>query len=475
MPSPRVLNQDTIHLGYFDLSKKELRNPVAQNLSADPGSPVEGQYFWRSDTKTWRVWNGSAWIDLLSSANAIATTLVDAKGDLIVATADNTVARKAVGANNTFLTADSAQADGLAWRALVAADLQEKIATADLTDWPRAANLDINGFKITGAADGTAATDYATFGQLNAVVNSKQLKDTVDAATTAALPAVTATTTTLTATANGALAAQDGVTLAANDSLLVKNQVAGAQNGIYTVTQVGNAGAPFILTRRSDANTAALLTDATTLIDGGTDGKGDIYTFPTITTLGTTDATPVKTGEGNAIYSADGTTLTLTGTQFSVTSGGITGTQLNASVAGNGLSGGGGSALAVNAGTGLEINADNVRIAATAAGNGLTGGGGSALAVNAGSGVIADGTSTRVDPAVVVKAASGVLTGGANSEVLTHNLNTRKIRVTLRNNNSPWDEVEIANEATTVNTTTVYAATGGTLPAGYSWVVMGVQ
>lgn len=51
----------------------------------------------------------------IGSASAINPTIVDAKGDLIGATADNTPARLAVGANNTVLTADSAQATGLRW------------------------------------------------------------------------------------------------------------------------------------------------------------------------------------------------------------------------------------------------------------------------------------------------------------------------------------------------------------------------
>jgi hypothetical protein len=46
---------------------------------------------------------------------AIAKTIVDAKGDLIGATADNTPARLAVGTNGQFLTADSTAATGLAW------------------------------------------------------------------------------------------------------------------------------------------------------------------------------------------------------------------------------------------------------------------------------------------------------------------------------------------------------------------------
>jgi hypothetical protein len=48
-------------------------------------------------------------------ANAVDQTLVDAKGDIIVGTTDNTVARVAVGANDTVLTADSTQTAGVKW------------------------------------------------------------------------------------------------------------------------------------------------------------------------------------------------------------------------------------------------------------------------------------------------------------------------------------------------------------------------
>jgi hypothetical protein len=49
------------------------------------------------------------------SHNEIPTTIVDAKGDLIAATAADTVSRLAVGANDTVLTADSTQATGMKW------------------------------------------------------------------------------------------------------------------------------------------------------------------------------------------------------------------------------------------------------------------------------------------------------------------------------------------------------------------------
>lgn len=55
--------------------------------------------------------SGSAISDL------IAKSIVDAKGDLIVATADNTPARLAVGTNGHVLTADSAEATGVKWAA----------------------------------------------------------------------------------------------------------------------------------------------------------------------------------------------------------------------------------------------------------------------------------------------------------------------------------------------------------------------
>jgi hypothetical protein len=50
-------------------------------------------------------------------ANAIQNAIVDAKGDLIAATAADTPARLAVGTNGQVLTADSTAATGLAWAA----------------------------------------------------------------------------------------------------------------------------------------------------------------------------------------------------------------------------------------------------------------------------------------------------------------------------------------------------------------------
>ena len=59
---------------------------------------------------------GLAWITS-DDANAIQNAIVDAKGDLIVGTAADTVGRLAVGTNGYFLSADSSAGTGLAWAA----------------------------------------------------------------------------------------------------------------------------------------------------------------------------------------------------------------------------------------------------------------------------------------------------------------------------------------------------------------------
>ena len=67
-----------------------------------------------------------------SIEGGIQPTIVDAKGDLIAATAADTPARIAVGANDTVLTADSSTATGLKWAAPAAGGMT-LISTTTLT------------------------------------------------------------------------------------------------------------------------------------------------------------------------------------------------------------------------------------------------------------------------------------------------------------------------------------------------------
>jgi hypothetical protein len=79
---------------------------------------------------------------LPSVEGGIQPTVVDAKGDLIVATAADTVSRLAVGTNNQVLIADSAQATGVKWGA---------IPVSAYAAWtPTFSNLTVGNGTLTG-------------------------------------------------------------------------------------------------------------------------------------------------------------------------------------------------------------------------------------------------------------------------------------------------------------------------------------
>lgn len=242
----------------------------------------------------------------------------------------------------------------------------------------------MGGFKLTNLGTPSSATDAATKGYVDGVATGLDVKASVRAVTTAALSAYTYANgssgvgATITKNTNGSINSEsvDGVTLVTNDRLLVKDETAGnaPYNGIYTVTTVGSGGAAFVLTRATDADTAAEVTAGMfTFIEEGTDyaDSGWVLTTNNAITIGTTALSFTQfTGIG-ALIAGDG--LTKTGSTIDVGAGdGIT---VNV------------NDVAVNttaiAGTGLENDgSNNLRIAATAAGAGLAGGGGSALYVD---------------------------------------------------------------------------------------------
>jgi hypothetical protein len=126
-------------------------------------------------------------------------------------------------------------------------------------------------------------------------------------ATAAALPAYTqagaGVGATLTAVANGVLTV-DGVATVLGDRILVKDGAAGADNGLYTVTTEGTAGAAYVLTRATDhdANAEVISTDFVFIVGGTANAN---LTFQ-ITTTGaiTVDTTDVVWAELDAEYRA---------------------------------------------------------------------------------------------------------------------------------------------------------------------------
>jgi len=107
----------------------------------------------------------------------------------------------------------------------------------------------------------SANTDIVNKEYADSIASGINFHAACNLATATALPSCTYNNgtsgvgATLTATANGALSV-DGVAVATNDRILVKNQASGSQNGIYVVTATGSAGTPFILTRATDYDTS---------------------------------------------------------------------------------------------------------------------------------------------------------------------------------------------------------------------------
>lgn len=163
---------------------------------------------------------------------------------------------------------------------------------------------------------------------IDPALNQYDWKESVRLATAAALPANTRTNNVLTASANAALTI-DGVAVAANDRVLVKNEATGANNGIYFVSDTGAANRPWILTRAPDANTSTYVTNGQSVYVGaGNTNSGQVWILTTSgpITLNTTSQTWTQY-QPNAKYNevnAAGTITTTSTTDVVATSMTIT-------------------------------------------------------------------------------------------------------------------------------------------------------
>jgi len=236
-------------------------------------------------------------------------------------------------------------------------------------------NLDMDGSRVIGLAAPVSDTDAATKAYVDAVVQGLDVKESVKAATTADVVLYDEQTI-------------DGVALVADDRVLVKDQVDLTENGIYVVVDDG------YWVRASDADTNAEVTPgmftfveqgsvnsdsgwvlSSDTVDIGTtnivfaqfSGAGTVVAGDGLTKTG--NQLDVGAGHGIAVtandvtVNLDGGTLSKSSSGLKVTDGGITETQLATSVAGAGLSGGDGYALAVNVDdVGIEINSDALRL-----------------------------------------------------------------------------------------------------------------
>lgn len=247
---------------------------------------------------------------------------------------------------------------------------------------------DLNNQKAINVADPSAATDAVNLQTLQNYVGGLAWKNEVRVATTT----------------NGTLASAyengdtiDGVVLATGDRILLKNQTTQTENGIYVVAA---SGAP---ARAFDADTTADLNRATVSVVEGTTNAATNWVQTTANpTIGSSNIVWAAFSTGTT-YTADGQGIELSSTTFSL--------ELD--------------------GTSLSKSASGLRIGSAAAGAGLVESGG-ILAVGAGTGITVNANDVAVDPSVVAKKYSAQVGNGSSTTFnLTHGLGTQNLAVTI--------------------------------------------
>jgi hypothetical protein len=202
-----------------------------------------------------------------------------------------------------------------------------------------------SGANVAAAANSTVLTTKAYVD--DAVSAGVHFHEPVIYATAAVLPnspaynqpggAGVGVNATLTANANAALTI-DGTTLTSPTDngirVLIKDQAAGLQNGVYVVTEAGSGSAPWQLTRATDADTYVVASSdglsegSTFYVEAGTDNAGNTFTCNTqgTITFGTTAisftlVSSALTYTGGTNINVSGLTISLTGT-VAATNGG---------------------------------------------------------------------------------------------------------------------------------------------------------
>jgi hypothetical protein len=377
----------------IDLTKNELQNAVIQNLATAPSSPSTGQIYFDTVLGAIRVWDGSAWTDKVTDS----LLLQGQNGAYYLARANHTGSQLASTISN--LNA-----------AVIAYTLDTFAAPV--------ANVSMGNNKITNLATPTVSTDAATKGYVDLNIQGLSPKPTAQVATNAVLPAVTYANgtagvgATLTATSNGVLTV-DSYAVLLNDLILVKNQASTFQNGLYTVTTLGTASVPFVLTRHTD-------------MDQSTEFGGAFI--------------PV---ENNGTATANSLWLCNVAASITVGTTSVTLTQLN-------------GATDLVQGNGISISGNTVTAVAAASG---------------GVSVVSGGI--QLDATIAVKKyAVDVGDGAATSYTITHNLGTLDITFALYAKASPFAEADCDVQHTSTNAITLIFASAPT-SAQYRAVVHG--
>lgn len=275
-----------------------------------------------------------------------ATTAVDARTNLGVPSTNGTGASGTWGIN---VTGTASTVSGLVaianggTNATTAADARTNLSAAQ-----SGTNTDLTSIALTTGTITTAPSannDIVNKFYADSIVNGVNFHAACNYATTAALAANTYNNgssgvgATLTAVAVGTLTI-DGYTFVVGDvgaRILIKNEVTGANNGVYTLTQAGTALLPYILTRATDYDTSGTGTneidvgDLLLVLSGTANSNTSwVQQTPLPITVGTTALVFIQFAS-TTTYS-NGTGLSLSSNTFSITNTGTAGTYGSASI-----------------------------------------------------------------------------------------------------------------------------------------------
>ena len=181
--------------------------------------------------------------------------------------------------------------------------------------------VDVSGSIITGLSEPVNATDAATKNYVDTVAEGLHIHEAAHCATTDTLATLSGGTVTYnngtagvgaTLTLSAGLSAIDGHTLNNGDRILVKNEAAQANNGMYVRTSAT------VLTRSADFNTAVEIGggDFTFVENGTLYGNTGWVQTEEVLTVGT-DAVIWQQFSGTGTFTA-GAGLTIAGTEFNV-------------------------------------------------------------------------------------------------------------------------------------------------------------
>ena len=284
-----------------------------------------GQVLTADSTQTLGVKWGSASAGTVTSvafADGSSTPIYSVSGSPVTSSGTLTITLATQSANSVFAGPTSGGAAQPTFRSLVSSDIPSLSAIyLPLSGGTMSGAINLGGFTPTNSGTPVNPNDLVNKSYVDNFINATSWKTAVHVASTANIDLSVA------ADPNPI----DGVTISDGDQILLKNQIAPAENGIYVAV---TATDPTTWTRASDMNTWAQVPAAAVFVQSGTLNAdlGFVCTSQPGGTLGTTAITFVQFSSAGS-YSADGVTLQLISGVFSVKNGGIANAQISASAA----------------------------------------------------------------------------------------------------------------------------------------------